>query len=135
MSDSPPDTWNQPSQLTPGLSYRFWLHGSCSRISKVHSLVHEPSLLPFLFFLLVHRRVMICADCREYYVRGMYNEQEVTWPGLVPGEMCRLDRLKDYILHRFLEHDPDMDCVIPEASSPGVMPATPAKGEAIGTQF
>lgn len=64
-----------------------------------------------------------------YYVRAMYNGQEVVWPGLVDGEMCHLDRFKDYVVHRYLEHDPAKDCFVPAATAEQRTP------DAVGSQF
>jgi len=68
----------------------------------------------------------------EYYVRAMYNGNVVSWPGLLPGEMCRLDHLKEYILHRFLEHNPLQDCHTWDKEAQAAAEVT---GGGAGTQF
>lgn len=63
-------------------------------------------------------------------MRAIYNDEEVTWPGLAPGEMCHLEQLTQHLLARFLQHDPEADCA--------VMAPPAAKGAAAdtaGSQF
>jgi hypothetical protein len=65
-----------------------------------------------------------------YYVRVVYNGDEVTWPGLAAGEMCDLGHLTEYILARFMQHHPDIDCaVLADGVGKGAAPET------AGSQF
>lgn len=71
--------------------------------------------------------------CRaEFYVRAIYNNEEVRWPGLAPGEMCHLEQLTGHVLARFLLHDHEVDCATVEPGAAKVVAAAP---ETAGSQF
>lgn len=70
------------------------------------------------------------SNTSAYYVRVVYNGDEVTWPGLAAGEMCDLGHLTEYILARFMQHHPDIDCaVLADGVGKGAAPET------AGSQF